>query len=482
MSRSGESPPPLHEYDAWQLADAVRSGELRATDVLETFLDRVERFDEELNAFCYLDVAAARRRAAEIDAEVAAGHDPGRFAGVPMGVKELASVQGWPDTHGSLLYRDQVAPHDGTEAARLRAEGAVLVGLTTAPEFGSTNWTRTFLHGTTRNPWNPERTPGGSSGGSAAAVASGMMPICTGGDGGGSIRIPCSYSGLFGFKVSFGRVGDAGPFDDSLTAVPGPMARSVRDAARYVDVIAGPTVIDPTSLPVPPRSYEDALTSGAAVERLRGKRVAWSSTLGFAACDPEVEKITHEAAFALCDDAGLELVDIEAHLPNGGRAWGILSSLSMAALHLDDARGHLDDVTPVPRAGMEMIERLTPDELLRAIRRRQEVLAAIAAVFDHVDLLCTPTTATAAFAAEGPPPMEIGGRRVGGMGSVPFTAPFNISGQPAVSIPAGLTAEGLPIGLQVVTRRHDEELVLAAGLVAETNRPWPKLAPAYVRR
>jgi Asp-tRNA(Asn)/Glu-tRNA(Gln) amidotransferase A subunit family amidase len=468
----------LHERDAWDLADAVRAGDLRASEVLEHYLARVERFDDDLNAFGHLDLDGARRRAEAIDAEVAAGRDPGRFAGIPMGVKELAAVAGWPDTHGSLLYQDTIAERDGTEAARLRSEGAVLVGLTTAPEFGSTNWTRTYLHGTTRNPWNPEMTPGGSSGGSAAAVASGMMPICTGSDGGGSIRIPCSYSGLFGFKVSFGRVGDEGPYDDSLTAVPGPMARSVRDAARYVDVIAGPTVIDPTSLPKPP-SYEDALLSGAAVDQLRGKRAAWSSTLGYAVCDPEVEKLTHEAALALCEDAGLRLVDIDVRVPNPGRAWGILSTLSMAANHLDAARGRLDDVTPVPRAGFEMTERLTADELLRAIRRRQEVLAAIAAAFDEVDLLLTPTTATPAFAAEGPPPFEIAGQRVGGMGSVPFTAPFNVSGQPAVSIPAGCTADGLPVGLQVVTRRHDEPLVLAAGLLAETNRPWPQLAPAY---
>jgi aspartyl-tRNA(Asn)/glutamyl-tRNA(Gln) amidotransferase subunit A len=306
-----------------------------------------------------------------------------------------------------------------------------------------------------------------------------MMPICTGSDGGGSIRIPCSYSGLFGFKVSFGRVGHEGPFDDSLTSVPGPMARSVRDAARYVDVIAGPTVIDPTSLAKPTAAYEDALLSGAAVEQLRAKRAAWSSTLGFAVCDPEVEKLAHEAALALCEDAGIELVDIDVRIPNPGRAWGILSSLSMAASYLEDARGRFEDLTPVPRMGLESIERITPDDVIRAIKRRQDVLAGIAAAFDDVDFILTPTTATPAFIAEGPPPLEIAGQRVGGMGSVPFTAPFNISGQPAVSIPAGLTADGLPVGLQVATRRHDEVLVLAAGLVAETNRPWSKLAPSY---
>ena len=212
----------------------------------------------------------------------------------------LAQVEGWPDTHASRVFADDIASADCTEVARLRAAGAVFVGLTTSPEFGSVNWTRTYLHGTTRNPWNLERTPGGSSGGSAAAVAAGLTPISTGSDGGGSIRIPCAYSGLFGFKVSFGRVGSHAAFDNGLTAVPGPMCRSVRDAARYVDAIAGPTAIDPTSLPKPP-SYEDAVVSGRAAERVRGLRAAWSSTLGFAVCDPEVEAMTRAAAEALCE-------------------------------------------------------------------------------------------------------------------------------------------------------------------------------------
>ena len=467
----------LWQRDAWELADGVRSGELKAADLLDQFLARVERFNDELNAFCFLDVEGARRRAGEIDAAVARGEDPGVWAGVPMGVKELVAVEGWPDTHASLLYKDVIADHTATEAARLQAAGAVLVGLTTSPEFGSTNWTRTFIHGVTRNPWNPERTPGGSSGGSAAAVSVGMMPICTGSDGGGSIRIPSAYSGLFGFKVSFGRVGAAGHFATGLTSVPGPICRSVRDAARYVDAIAGPTDVDPTSLPRPERSYEDAVLSGAAATRLRGLRAAWSSTLGFAVCDPEVEKLSHEAALALAADAGIELVDVDFHFRQPGRAWAIVSSIDTSANHLAAARGRMDDVTMVSRGGFEMIEALTPDQLMLSQQRRWELLRAIADVFDEVDLILTPTTATTAFVAEGPPPFEIAGQRVGGMGSVPYTAPFNMSGMPAVSIPVGTSVEGLPVGLQVVARRHEEELVLACGAIAEANRPWPKFAP-----
>ena len=250
------------ERDAWELADDVRSGALSAVELLDVHLARIEALDPTLNAMAFLDADGARARAVEIDREVAAGGDPGPFTGVPLGVKELAQVEGMPDTHASQIYREKIAAHDCTEVARLRAAGAVVVGLTTAPEFGIPSFTNSPLHGITRNPWNPERTPGGSSGGSAAAVSSGMLPFCTGSDGGGSIRIPSSYTGLPGFKTTFGTIGD-GPddaFDAGLTSVSGPMVRSVRDAARYIDVTAGPTLTDPTSLPKP-QPYEPIVTS-----------------------------------------------------------------------------------------------------------------------------------------------------------------------------------------------------------------------------
>ena len=270
-----------------EIADAVRAGNLSAREVVDAHLTRIEKLDPDLNSVCYLDAAGARERADAIDAEVRDGGDPGPLAGVPMGVKELASVGGWPETHASVVLADRVAVTDDNEVARLRGAGAVIVGLTTAPEHGTVSFTNTPLHGVTRNPWNLERTPGGSSGGSAAAVAAGLFPACTGSDGGGSIRIPSSYSGLFGIKVTFGRIGRGpGPFSSSLNPVRGPMVRSVRDAARYLDVTSGPTLTDPTSLPAPAVPFEEELRSGAAVERLRGKRVALSSTLGFAGAIP----------------------------------------------------------------------------------------------------------------------------------------------------------------------------------------------------
>jgi aspartyl-tRNA(Asn)/glutamyl-tRNA(Gln) amidotransferase subunit A len=469
----------IWERDAWDLADAIRAGELRAAAVLEVHLERIARLDPGLNAVCFLDAPAARTRAEAIDAAVARGEDPGPLAGVPIGVKELAAVAGWPETHASVVYADAVAGADDTEVARLRAAGAVITGLTTASEHGTVSFTSTPLHGVTRNPWDPSRTPGGSSGGSAAAVAAGMFPACTGGDGGGSIRIPSAYCGLFGMKSTFGLIGSGpGPFDMSLNAVRGPIVRSVRDAARYLDVTAGPTLTDPTSLPRPAVPFEREVASGAAAERLRGLRAAFVDSVGFAGARADVAAAAAAAATALVDAAGLRPVDVEVSLPKPGSSWSVLSSVSDMAWHLDAVGDHLDVLTPVHRAEYESVTHLRPDVLLKVVRRRHELLRALAGVFEEVDLLLTPTTPTPAFEAEGRLRGEVEGREVSLFGlSAAFTAPFNLSGQPAASVPAGLV-DGLPVGLQVVARRHEDLLALGAGAVLEAVRPWPRLAPA----
>ncbi len=474
-------PAALWERDAVDLAAAVRSGEVRAADLLELHLHRIDEHDPKLNAMAHLDVDGARRQAEAVDARVEAGDDPGPLAGVPMGVKELTAVGGMPDTGASKIYEGRTAAADCAEVARLRAAGAVIVGLTTAPEFGAVSFTNTPLHGVTRNPWDPSRTPGGSSGGSAAAVASGMLPACTGSDGGGSIRIPASYSGLLGMKATFGRIGagPGAPFDSSLTSVHGPMVRSVRDAARYLDVTAGPTATDPLSLAAPSVSYEQVVASGAGAGALRRKRVAWSSSLGYARVDPDVERVSRDAALVLVERAGWELVDVDVRLPRPGSAWGLLSALNMAAFHADDAQGRFDELTPVVRLGFEALGRLDAAGLGKAVRRRQELLDATAAAWEHFDFLLTPTTPTTAIVAEGALFGEVAGEQVNLMLlSAAFTAPFNMTGQPACSVPAGFV-DGLPVGVQVVGRRHEDALVLSAAALLEEARPWPRLAAGY---
>jgi aspartyl-tRNA(Asn)/glutamyl-tRNA(Gln) amidotransferase subunit A len=469
----------IWERDAWELADDVRAGRQSARDLLEVTLDRIEQLNPTLNAVCHLDADGARVQATEIDRRVGAGDDPGPFAGLPLGVKELAAVEGWPDTHASVPLAGVVADADCVEVARLRAAGAVVTALTTSPEHGTVSFTNSSLHGVTRNPWNPERTPGGSSGGSAASVAAGIFPVGTGSDGGGSIRIPSSYSGLPGMKVTFGLLGTGpGPSEyPALTSVHGPMVRSVRDAARYIDVTAGPTLTDLYSLPKPSESFERLVTGGEARDRLRGGRAAWSSTLGFAVTDPEVEKVAYEAAMALVEDAGLELVDVPMTFPKPGVSWGLLSSLNTGAWFLDSVRDHLEDLDVVHRGGMHLMLNLRGEGVLKAIRRRHELALASAAVFAEVDVLLTPTTPTTAFAAEGTLRGEVAGQEVTLMGlSAPFTAPFNMTGQPGVSLPAGFV-DGLPVGLQVVARRHEDALCFAAAALFESLAPWPKLAP-----
>ena len=463
--------------DAWALADAVRAGELSAVELLDGYLARIASIDPSLNAVCFLDEAGARETAHQVDAAVARGADPGPLAGLPIGVKELNAVAGWPDTHASLVFAECIADVDDVETARLRAGGAVLTGLTTASEHGSVSFTNTPLHGITRNPWDPTRTPGGSSGGAAAAVAAGLFPIATAGDGGGSIRIPAAYCGLFGMKVTFGLIGRGpGPFNSSLTPVRGPMARSPRDAARYLDVVTGPTLTDPTSLPKP-APFEPALATGAALGALRGLRVAFVDTLGGFRAEPAVAAVAADAAEALIEAAGCRRVDAAVDFPRPGMTWALLSSIDDMAWHMDDVADRLDDLTIVYRLAYESVRHLRPEVLLKAIRRRAELCAASAAVFEQVDLLLTPTTPTPAFAAEGVLGGDLNGEDVTLFGlSAPFAAPFNVTGQPACSIPAGFV-DGLPVGLQVVAPRHHDHWCLAAGAIAVEARPWPGLAP-----
>ena len=471
----------LWKRDAWDLADAIRRGEVTSRHAVEESLARIAAHDGVLNAICHLDAEGALARADEIDRAVGAGEDPGPFAGVPVGVKELAQAKGFPDTHASLVYRDDIAVADCPEVEGLRRAGAVITALTTAPEFGIPSYTATPFHGVTRNPWNPERTPGGSSGGSAAAVASGMFPACTGSDGGGSIRIPSAYSGLPGMKATFGRIAHGGmhdPFDTGLTSVSGPIVRSVRDAARYLDATSGPRVADPTSLPKP-APYEPLVADvDRARDRLRGRRVAWTSTLGYAETDRDVEAATRALAEALVEAAGLEFVDVPMQFPKPGRAWGVLGAGNMAAWKLDRCTEHLDELDFLARTSVEGMPHLRARHIGDAVRRRQEILCASSEVFDQVDLLLTPTTPTTAYQAEGTLTGEVNGREVDLMYlSAPFTAPFNMTGQPGMSIPAALVG-GMPCGLQIVARRLEDELCLAAGAVLEAVRPWPKFAPS----
>ena len=459
-----------------ETADAIRRGELKAVEVLDECLAAIESRNGPLNAFVHLDPDLARAAADRVDEAVARGDDPGPLAGVPFGVKDLEDCAGMPTSHGSLLYKGRPpVEEDSVHVARLRAAGAVPVGKTAAPEFGTVAFTHTKAWGTTRNPWNVERTPGGSSGGSAAAVAAGLVPFCTASDGGGSTRIPAAFTGLVGFKASYGRIPHPRAATSQTTSL-GALTTTVADAARHLDVSAGPDDRDRLSLPAPGVSYE------RAIEELdvAGLRAAWSPDLGFAAVDPEVRELTESAATALIDEAGLERVDRAVALTDPVRTWLSAGAVDMwLSLEEDMWPARASELMGFVRKPYEQTEDYPVRKFARSYRWRHQLEEEVAAVFADVDVLICPSTAVPAFGAAGPMPLVIDGRDVAPAMAVPFTMLANLCWNPAISLPAGLNSEGLPVGVQVIGRRHADEVVLRLARLYEQARPWPRLAVSY---
>jgi aspartyl-tRNA(Asn)/glutamyl-tRNA(Gln) amidotransferase subunit A len=397
---------------------------------------------------------------------------------VPFGVKDLQDCRGMPTTHGSMMFKGRPpAGEDSIQVERLRAAGAIPVGKTTASEFGAYAFTDTVAWGVTRTPWDTTRTPGGSSGGSAAAVAAGIVPFCTASDGGGSIRIPGAFTGLPGFKPSFGRIPNH-KRRGSFTGVWGSMTTTVADAARILDVSCGPDDRDRTSLPAAGVSYEEAIES----LDVRGLRAAWSADYGFApAVDPEVAALSFAAAERLCDAAGIELVDRPVSFTEPVKVW---LGVGTVDIWEDIERGmwpeRADEFTPTLQFMYRSTEAVTARQYARMGLRRQRFEQEMAALFADVDLVLSPTTAVPAFAAEGPMPTEINGVRLATPAlAVPFTMAANLCWNPAVSLPAGVTAAGLPVGMQVMGRRHRDDVVLRLARLFEDAAPWPRVAPGY---
>src|SRR5436309_4533239 len=450
--------------DACSLVEAFRAKELSPVEALDASLAAIER--SKINAFSYVAADEARAAAAKADVSLP-------FGGVPIGVKELQRVKGWPFTEASLLFKDDKADVDGTEVVRLREAGAVLMGLTTASEIGFVNYTSTKLNGVTRNPWNPERTPGGSPGGSAAAVAGGLVPIATGGDGGRSIRIQSGYSGLFGLKATYGRF-PRGPYAEiePLTVVLGCLARSVRDSARWVDCINGYDPRDPHSLP-----RVEGWEAGLGTHDLSGLRVAVDPTMGGTVVHPEVEATVVDFADALVKAAGLRQVDLKIVFPQPGPVWAMAGLPGAVKLLQEFLPDRADELTDDLRMGMGFADMYRVEHAARLEDFRVKMNEAMADLFEKVDLVICATNPYEAFAAEGPVPTKIGDELVNPFDTGRLTIPANMTGHPAASIPAGLTGAGLPVGLQVYGKRHQEALLLDLALVAERERPWPKVVP-----
>jgi len=452
-------------------ADAIRRGEEKASEVLEECLAVIAGKNPLLNAFIMFRTDAARAEAAEIDRRVAAGDDPGPLAGVPFGVKDIENLAGLPTTQGSLLLKDEPpATADSRHVARLRAAGAVAVGKTNICEFGMDSSTYNALWGVTRNPWNPELTPGGSSGGSSAAVAAGMVPFATATDGSGSTRCPAAYTGLVGLKPSHGRIPKANGF--SNFSVHGALTTTVADTARYLDVVAGPDDGDRQSLPPPCRVYERAIEEFDVA----GLRAAWSDDLGYAVVEPEVLEISRRAAEKLMAAARLDVVDTDFRPVN--------TVIHTAVIQLFDFRESMKrsgalparfaDLSPQIRYWLQQMEErgIGAGDVAASWLVLQRLEREMAAFFRTADLLLTPAVACSPYQADGMMPEVIDGRDAKESMTEPFGLLANICWNPSISIPAGLTRAGLPVGLQLIARRHHDHVALRLARIFEQVQPW----------
>jgi aspartyl-tRNA(Asn)/glutamyl-tRNA(Gln) amidotransferase subunit A len=446
--------------------EAVARRKVSAEELLDETLARIDATRETLNAFTAVaDRDALRAEARAADARIARG-DARPLEGIPLGVKDLEHARGLVTSMGSVPFRDQLASEDSVQVARLRTAGAIVVGKTNTPEFGSTAITKNLLFGVSRNPWNLERTPGGSSGGSSAAIAGGVVSIATATDGGGSIRLPASFTGCYGLKPSFGRVpheGDLWVMDD--TACAGPLTRTVEDAALFLDVVAGPHPLDPNSLPHPGYAYRDVLANLP-----EGLRIGYTPDLGYAAVQSDIADVAYEAARSFAEDHRFE--EVEGGPSPLGREWGLLGAFELCGKLEPLLPEHEESFGRAFLKGILAGRRVTP-AIWAEIRRQREALNRWAAdVFARYDLLLSPTVPYDPPPARGPFPDEIEGRAQPLAGVASFTIPWNLAWHPAATVRAGLSRAGLPVGLQIVAPRHRDDLVLQASYAYERARPW----------
>lgn len=451
---------------AVDIAALVREKKISPVEVTEAFLARIDKINPHINAYVTLTPDLAREAAKRAEAAVMAGAALGPLHGVPFSVKDLLFTAGVRTTAGSLVFRDFVPEADSVVVARLKAAGGIMLGKTNTPEFGYKATTENRVFGETRNPWAVDKTPGGSSGGAGAATAAGLAPLSVGTDGGGSIRIPASFSGIYGLKPTFGRVPSLPGFGGwhSLSHT-GPMTRTVADAALMMDVLALPDERDRHSVPAAAQPFSHALRSHP-----RTLRVGWTRDLGYAAVDPQVVTVCEQAVSAF-RDIGWEVEEASPGFPDPMDIFTTTVRAENYVVVGDLLSRHADLLDPGMRAFAQVSAGMTALDYLRANQERAQLSAQLAAFFDTYDLLVTPTVPVPPFTLNSRI-REIAGRKIHIIGWLVFTYPFNLTGNPAASVPCGWTADGLPIGLQIIGRRFADALVLQASAAFEQARPW----------
>jgi len=473
--------PPIHDLSAASLARRVREGELSPVTVVDAVLDRIAARNHRTNAFVTVTDDRAREAAREAEAAVQAGEPLGPLHGVPVAIKDLDDVAGVPTTNGSLLFEDFVPDESEPVVERLVDAGAIVVGKTNTPEFGLGCTTDNRVAGPTGTPFAVHRVSGGSSGGAAAALADGLVPLAQGSDTGGSIRTPASFCGVYGLKPTFGRVartddrnafGDHTPFSHT-----GPMARTVEDAALMLDVMSGPHPLDPFSLPEPAVDYV------AATRRsVEGVSIAYSPDLGIYPIDPAVRGTVDDAVPAFeAAGATVERVDLDPGLTHEEVLDAYYTFATVLWESLFDGIEEDGDLDPrgadrdrLAESTVETIleaESVSTREYEAADRTRTRVLEFVQGALEDHDLLVAPTLAVPPFEIDDLP-AAVDGRPVEPRRGWLLTQPFNMTGNPAASIPAGFTDAGLPVGMQLVGPRLADDEVLAASAAFERVRPW----------
>lgn len=465
----------LASVSAAELRSLITDRQVSPIKLTAMYLERIERLDPQLNAYLTVTPDEAMAQAQAAEEAIVRGDATGPLHGVPVSVKDLEMTKGIRATSGSLPFKNRIPQADSIVVERLKATGAIILGKTNTPEFGHRGTTENLLGAPCRNPWNPDRTPGGSSGGAAAALAAGLCAISTGSDGGGSIRIPASFCGVYGIKPTQGRVPryagvPAAPVANQISQS-GPITRTVRDAAILLQALSGHDARDPASLRQPPGDYIAALDRS-----IDGLRIGWSADYGYAPVDPEVADICGKAA-RLFETLGCDVEESRLALNSPQEAFRVIfASNTYAGLgYLLDQNAH--ELTDYFREAMESAAALTAADYARALGEIDALKAQFDAQFERYDLLLSPTMAVPAFPIE-QHPTQIGGQDVDPFfGYLPFTYPINAIGHPAASVPCGFSADGMPIGLHIVGRKYDEQTVLAASAAFERAMPWATRRP-----
>ncbi|MDE0430483.1 MAG: amidase family protein [Caldilineaceae bacterium] len=467
--------PELCRLPATELTEAIRAKQLSPIELTRAILDRIEAVNPLINAYLAVDGDRALDSARAAEAAVMRGDQLGPLHGLPVPIKDLEPSEGMRHTSGSILFTDHVAAFDGAVTGRVKAAGGTIIGKTNTPHLGHKDMCDNLLGDPGRNPWNTDRTPGGSSGGAAAAVAAGLCPLAHGSDGAGSIRIPAALCGVFGHKPSFGRLPYWPNLDIwSARSHNGPISRTVADAALFTQAIAGPDPRDPTAIASPPDDYLAAVAD--PLPALQGLRVAWSEDFGYAAVDPDVRRLTSEAAQRFSDlGCNVEAVDPVWDNPRPGAEVCWFASMAARVGQAYDENPHAFEPSLV-----EMIRQgrhYSAEELGRAEMSRTVFYHQAREFFEDYDLLLTPQMPLTAWGVDDWP-AEIDGTPTPSIfDRLPFTYPFNLTGQPAASVPCGFASDGLPVALQIVGRYHADTLVLQAAAAYENIAPWTSAWP-----